>query len=59
MSAPECLIDYIRGGFSKGSSVKCRRGPAAVCANETGNCATGETWEGAGIRMMREPEDLL
>lgn len=39
---------------------KSRRGPAAVTGDDpcTSHFSVGAEWEGAGIRMIREPEDL-
>lgn len=44
-------------GREKGSSVESRRGPAAVCEDETGMRPLGDR-EGAGSRRIHKPENL-
>lgn len=54
------------GPVARGKPVRIRRGPAAVCGDETRRQATAARpwagleawWEGAGSRAIREPEDL-
>jgi hypothetical protein len=47
-------------GSVTGKTVKIRRGPAAVTGDESRRLPLFVCkWEGAGIRLIREPEHLI